>query len=231
MVVSFPIISGKSAIFKKDLLGVKQLEYVKLAQQVWIEEGTNLPACVDKTLRHNISNTISVDSWDEVEEYIYQNRYSFAGVSLMAGAGDRAYVQAPFTEVFTAEQLLKMYGTGVLFASGLVVDGNHAFKGNLWTACATVEGFGVDLSVEDSSNLLQRDWVRRAKQFAAAYFENELTPCLNCLKDVFNLHKWEGITRKLKPIVFAAELNQQVYTEVDTMGAVACSGDACEKKW
>ncbi len=228
VVVSFPIIAQEGSIFKKDLLGVKQLEYVKRAQQVWVEEGTNVELCVHPALRHNVSNTITVDNWDEVEDYIYENREHFAGISLLSAAGDRAYVQAPFTEVFTAEQLLDMYGVASLFASGLVVDGCHAFNNNLWKACDTALGLGVRLDDEDSEHLLMRDWVRRAKKFAKTYFDGDLQKMSFCLKDVHNLHKWESITRNLKPIDFSTELDQQVYTEVDTMGAQGCAGGVCE---
>jgi ribonucleoside-diphosphate reductase alpha chain len=36
VVVAFPIVTKEGSIYKKDLMGVKQLEYVKLAQQNWI---------------------------------------------------------------------------------------------------------------------------------------------------------------------------------------------------
>lgn len=228
VVVSFPIIASEGSIFKKFLLGIKQLEYVKLAQQVWVEEGTNVELCVHPSLRHNVSNTITVDNWDEVEQYIFDNREYFAGISLMSSSGDRAYVQAPFTEVFTSEQILEMYGPAAMFASGLIVDGCHAFNNNLWTACDTALGFGKTLSEDDSSHLLMRDWVRRAKKFAKTYFNDDLLKMTFCLKDVHNLHKWEGITRSLTEINFSGELDQQVYTEIDTMGAQGCNGGACE---
>src|SRR5690554_890143 len=130
-VVSFPIVSKEGSIFKKDLMGVKQLEYVKLAQQYWVEYGTNVELCVDPNLRHNVSNTITVDDWDEVEQYIYDNRRWFAGISLLSAMGDKAYPQAFFTEVFTAQQLLDKYGNGFSFASGLIVAGLSAFNNNL----------------------------------------------------------------------------------------------------
>ena len=228
VVVSFPVIEPEGSIFKKDLLGVKQLEYVKKAQQIWIKEGANEELFVAPGLSHNISNTITVDDWDEVEEYIYQNRYHFAGISLLSASGDRAYVQAPFTEVFTGEQILKMYGEGSMLASGLIVDGCHAFNGNLWMACDTVLGFGEVLNEEDSADLLKRDWVRRAKKFAKVYFEGDLLKTTFCLKDVHNLHRWESITRNMTPVDFTKELDKQVYTEVDTMGAQGCNGGACE---
>jgi len=228
VVVSFPIVANPSSIFKADLLGVKQLEYVKKAQQVWINEGKVEALCVDKNLSHNVSNTITVDNWDEVEQYIFDNRDHFAGISLLPAHGDRAYPQAPFTEVYTAEQILELYGEAAMFASGLVVDGCHAFNGNLWTACDTVLGFGLEIDDEDSAHLLMRDWVRRANKFANTYFGGDKAKMSFCLKDVHNLHKWESVTRKLVPVDFSQELSQQHYTEVDTLGAAACNGGVCE---
>lgn len=228
VVVSFPIISKEGSFYKHQLMGVQQLEYVKKAQQFWVETGTNVELCVDKNLRHNISNTITVDDWDAVEQYLFDNRKWFAGVSLLSSYGDKAYVQAPFTEVSTAEEILKSYGTAALFASGLIVDGLHVFNNNLWIACDTALGFGLKLSDDNSDDLLKRDWVRRAKKFAKEYFDDDVVKMTFCLKDCFNLHKWESIMKKLKPIDFTSELSQQKYTEVDSMGGQACAGGACE---
>lgn len=228
VVVSFPVESKEGSIYKNDLLGVKQLEYVKIAQQNWIEYGTNVELCVEPTLRHNVSNTITVDSWDEVEEYIYQNRQWFAGISLLSSMGDRAYAQAPFTEVYTAQQILDMYGTASMFASGLVTSALQAFGNNLWLACDTVLGWGLKLDPEDSSDLLKRDWVRRVKKFADANFEGDVMKLTFMLKDCYNLHKWEAISQNWQDVDFSTDLNQQSYTEVDSMGAQGCAGGVCE---
>lgn len=230
-VVSFPVVSKPGSIYKNDLLGVKQLEYVKNAQQNWIEFGTNEHLCVDTKLRHNVSNTITVDDWEEVEQYLYDNRYYFAGVSLLSAMGDKAYPQAPFTEVFTAESILKKYGPASLLASGVIVDGLSAFNNNLWTACDTVNGWGEKLNAESKEHLMKRDWVRRAKNFANNYFNGDILEMTNCLKDCFNLHKWLTIQRTMKTISFEAELKERVFVEVDTMGSQACSGGACEINW
>lgn len=227
-VVSFPVVSKEGSVFKEDLLGVKQLEYVKKAQQFWVEGGTNVDLCVDKRLRHNISNTISVDNWEEVEQYIYDNRQYFAGISLLSAMGDRAYVQAPFTEVFTTEQIVANYGDGAMFASGLVVEGLHAFNNNLWQACDTVLGFGLKLSEDNSEDLLKRDWVRRARKFANNYFEGDILKMTFCLKDCYNLHKWLGIEKSIKSVDFASALSEQKYTDVDSLAGAACAGGACE---
>lgn len=227
-VVAFPVVSPEGSVYKEDLLGVKQLEYVKLAQQYWVDYGTDVNLCTDPNLRHNVSNTITVDDWDEVEEYIFQNRKWFAGISLLSAMGDKAYPQAPFTEVFTAPQMLEKYGDASMFASGLIVDGLHAFNNNLWTSCDTVLGYGEDISVESSANVLKRDWARRVKKFANNYFNGDLLETTNCLKDCYNFHKWKSIERNLKNVDFSKEMVKKVFVEVDTMGAVACSGGACE---
>lgn len=228
VVVSFPVESKEGSIYKKDLLGVKQLDYVKLAQQNWIEYGTNADVGVDTVIRHNVSNTITVDDWDEVEQYIFDNRDYFAGISLLSSMGDRAYAQAPFTEVYTSQQILDMYGDSSMFASGLIVGALQAFNNNLWMACDTVQGWGLKLSEEDSSDLLKRDWVRRAKKFAEKNFDGDIMKLTFMLKDCHNLHKWVSIKQNFVDVDFSVDLAQQSYTEVDSMGAAGCSGGVCE---
>lgn len=225
-VVGFPVITPNTSIFKKDLLGTKQLDYVKLAQQYWVEYGTNVDKCIDSRLRHNVSNTITVDDWDKVEQYLFDNRQWFAGVSLMPMSGEKAYAQAPFTQVYSSAEILEMYGTGALFGSGLVVDSLHAFNGDLWSACSTLMGIGEELT-SDSKDLLKRDWVRRAEKFAENYFSGDIQVMTDCLKDLHNLHKWETTTKTMKPIDFVTSLKKQSYVDADTLGSAACAGGAC----
>jgi ribonucleoside-triphosphate reductase len=225
-VVSFPLeVLEGNALFKEDLLGIKQLEYVKIAQQNWVEYGTDEELCVDKKLRHNISNTVQVDNWDEVEQYLFDNKEWFAGVSLLSSSGDKDYPQAPFTSVLTAEQLLSTYGVASMFASGLIVDALQAFNDNLWLACDEAL---KETTFTGTSAALRADWKRRFLKFANSYFNNDLKMTAYCLKDCYNLHKWEVITRQMKPVNFKEELSQPKYVEVDTMGAQACAGGACE---
>jgi len=227
-IVSFPVISDEGSIYKDDLLGVKQLEYVKLAQQYWVECGTNLDLCTDPRNRHNVSNTITVDDLDEVFDYIWDNREWFAGISLLSAFGDKALPQSPFTQVRTAEEIQALYGPAAMFASGLIVDGLHAFSSDLWKACDSAMELGASLSPHGSHDLLKRDWVRRAVQFADNYFGGDMRKMTDCLKDCHLLHKWETIARTIEPINFTEAMGKQEYTDVSTMGAQACSGGACE---
>ena len=156
VVVSFPILPNKGSKYKEELLGIKHLELVKKAQKYWVETGTNEDLCADPGIRHNVSNTIIVDDWDEVEKYVFENRGSFAGISFLAMTGDKDYNQAPNTAVPTANEMVKEYGNAAVFASGMVVDALKVFP-NLWDAISTAHGFGLDLSVESSENSSRKD--------------------------------------------------------------------------
>lgn len=225
VVVAFPITTPSGSVYKSDLLGVKQLEYVKLAQDVWIEQGTNYELCTQPWLRHNVSNTITVDDWDEVIQYVYDNRHSFCGISFLSAAGDRAYPQAPFTEVLTYEQIIALYGEVSLFTSALIEAALSAFNNDLWTACNTALGYGERLT-ERHEHLLKRDFVRRFNKFASNFKSAE--DCANCLKDVYNLHKWWRIQKLDLEVNWTDVLHAKEYIDINTMGAQACSGGACE---
>lgn len=245
VMVSFPIESRPGSVFKDQLLGVKQLELVKKAQQTWIEFGTTEELCTRPYLRHNVSNTITVDNWDEVEQYLFDNRHWFAGVSLLPMTGEKVYAQAPFTTVYTAEELVKMYGNAAMFASGLIVDGLAAFNDDLWAACAESVKHGVRLApgltmaassdkkfsaslIDVVEDPLQRDWVRRLHKFANNFFGGNLVKTEHCLKDVHNLHKWTNIINSMKAIDFTEELTARTYVSADTLASQACAGGVCE---
>lgn len=225
IVVAFPITPVETSIFKKDLLGTKQLEYVKNTQQNWIEQGTNVDLCVDKRLRHNVSNTITVDDWNEVSQYIYNNRNFLCGISLLSAFGDKAYPQAPFTEVLTMQDIVAKYGEVSLFTSALIEAGLSAFSDDLWNACATALGYGEKLK-EDHSGLLKRDFVRRFNKFSDNFESKD--KCANCLKDVYNLHKLWKINKNLKNIDWVKKLSEKTFIDIDTTGASGCAGGKCE---
>ena len=227
VVVSFPILPKKGSMYKDDLLGVKHLELVAKAQKYWVEAGTNEDLCADKGVRHNVSNTIIVDDWDAVENYVFQNRHSFAGISFLPMTGDKDYNQAPNTAVITAKDMVKKYGNAAVFASGMVVDALKCFN-NLWDACSTAKGFGEDISLETSENAIKRDWVRRFKKFADNYLNEDTMLAEYCLKDAYLLHKWNKIQSTLQTVDWREDIKERKYTDVDTLAAAACAGGACE---
>lgn len=248
-VIAFCIEVPKGAKTKNDIDALTLLEYVKSTQQNWVMAGTVKERCTADWLVHNVSNTITVreDEWESVADYIYKHRKYFAGVSLLPITGDKDYPQAPFTAVYTPLQLVKMYGDGSVMASGLIVDGLHAFNDNLWAACDAILGLGSPINpppefdidsehinldeVREFDNLwkLFRDkmnWIRRAKQFAERYFDNDLKRMTYCLKDVNNWKYFCDLRREYKDVDFS----EMIETEDGTKSAVlevACSGGAC----
>ena len=226
LIASFPIENEDKGLFKKDLLGVKLLEKVKLVQKYWVEASTNHELCIHPKTRHNVSNTIDVDNWEEVRDYIYENRHYFAGISLLSNMGDKDYKQAPFSSVLSMQEIISKYGEGSMFASVLIVYALHAFNNDLWGACDSVL---YNIQFEENSNtVLKKDWVRRFKKFANNYLNNDYRETSYLLKDVYLLHKWNKITKTLKDIDWSNAELKPTYTDVDTTGAVSCSGGACE---
>lgn len=227
-IVYFPIVAKKDAKFKKDLMGVDQLKAVKLIFENWVLPGTRPERSRIEGVTHNVSNTITVDDWDAVFDYILENKKSFAGVSMMGEYGDRSYPQAPFCGVYPANELIEMYGDCAVLASGLVVDGLSAYDGDLWMATATARGFGLKLDETNHKDLNRRDWVRRFNQFAERHLGNDIARTDSLLKDVYNLHRWMEITQNFKPINYVEELSEPRYVVAGSDAGAACSGGVCE---
>lgn len=226
-VVSFPVVAKEGSIFKDDLIGIKHLDLIKKAQEYWVNAGTNIDRCAHPGIRHNVSNTVIVDNWDDIEDYVYNNRDYFAGISFLPMTGDKDYFQAPNTQVLNAEQLTEKYGAGAIMASGIIVEALKCFD-NLWLACMTANGFGEDLSADNHQNTLKRDWIRRFKKFATNYFGGDIKKTEYCFKDVYLLHKWEKIQQTISDIRWEDELKEVKYIDVDTIGSAACVGGGCE---
>jgi len=226
-VVSFPVVSKTGSIFKDELIGVKHLDLIKKAQEHWVNAGTNVDRCSHPGIRHNVSNTVIVDNWDEIEEYVFANKEYFAGISFLPMTGDKDYFQAPNTQVLKASELTEKYGAGAIMAAGLVVEALKCFD-NLWIACMTAHGYGEDLSADNHTNTMKKDWVRRFNKFAQNYFDGDVKKTEYCFKDVYLLHKWEKIQQSIQDIKWDEELKEVRFVDVDTLGAAACVGGGCE---
>lgn len=232
-VISFLCEVPKGAITKNNLKAVELLEKVKQTQQNWVESGTNKELCLSSALRHNVSNTITVadHEWDEVRDYIYSNRKWFAGISLLSASGDLDYPQAPFATVLNAKEIVDEYGDAAVFASGLIVDGLHAFNNNLWAACDSALGFGekiADNVSPDTPQWKKLDWNRRLNQFASRYFNGNMRKATHCLKHVSLWKTWCDLQREYKEVDWSTVV-EEVETHVDatSLAAQACAGGAC----
>lgn len=101
-VIEFPVEAPEGAILKEDVNALSFLEMVKSTQQNWVLPGT-ADESISPGLTHNVSNTIHVkpDEWDAVEAYIWENRFFFTGVSLIAATADKEYAFAPNEAIVT----------------------------------------------------------------------------------------------------------------------------------
>lgn len=210
---------------KNQIDASRLLESVKLTQQNWVRYGTNKDLCTQPWLSHNVSNTIHVrdGEWDEIADYIYKNRKYFAGISLIPNSGDKDYPQAPFCAIPYPADILREYGAGSFFASGIIEKGLVAFNGDLWAASDCLLGIGEPL---DQVNVLKRDWATAAIKFADSHFGGEARKMTYCLKDVYNLKLWEKLSQEYKDVDWTSltEENDNVDFEQDS----ACAGGNCE---
>lgn len=222
-VVSFPAIPPQNSIWKDQLYGVKLLEKVKLIQQSWVEFGTDEALCVDPTVRHNVSNTIDVlpSQWAEVEQYLFDNKEYFAGVSMLSATGDKDFNQAPMTAIENETEIVKKYGRGAIFASGLIVDAMKGFN-NLWDAIM-IANQAQDFGDKEKADV-RAEWIRRYKKYVENYFGGDSKKAEYCLKAVYLLHKWVKIQEHFVPIDFVNGLESKKFTDIDTTGAASCIG-------
>jgi ribonucleoside-diphosphate reductase alpha chain len=198
--------------------------------------------CSKPWLTHNVSNTINIrpEEWDDVANFIYENREYFAGIALLPQSGDLDYPQAPMCTVYNSREIVQQYGEGSLFASGLIVDGLRAYNDNLWAACDGVLGLGEPLveptkpddekdypAYVDALQLFRSkiDWVRRAKQFADRYFEGDYRKMTYCLKCVHNWKLWQDLTREYVDVDFSKMFEDEDNTKVQE--TIACAGGVC----
>jgi ribonucleoside-diphosphate reductase alpha chain len=208
--------------------GVKHLELIKLAQKYWVTEGTNKELCTYPNVNHNISCSVIVDDQQEVIDYIWKHKQDFTAVSFISDFGDKDFIQAPFTSVSTFDQLVKDYGHGVIFASGLVVDGLHYYNNNLWEACKSATDKSTPLSGTKEDVILKKYWLSRVKKFAYNFFDGNVQQAIYCLKDVHLYHRWVTINRQFHEVDFGKILNKPKYVEISKFAAMSCSGGQCE---
>lgn len=239
LVLTFCVDAPEGSMLSHDVGSRRMLELVKLVQENWVQAGKREEACTQPWLSHNVSNTIYVrdGEWDDVGQYIFDNQHVFAGVSLLSDVGELDFQQAPFCSVLSPEEIVSKYGSGAVMASGLIVDGVRAFGNDLWVACDTaldcVGGIGVNINRDplpendnDEATLLaQRDWVRRARQFAERYFAGNVREMTYCLKHVHNHKLWCDLQRETVDVDYTLMREDDDNTKFGAESA--CAGGAC----
>ena len=240
-VITFCVEVPAAARVRDEVGAVPLLDAVLATKRHWIDAGRVDERCVRPWLSHNVSNTVTVreGEWQAVEEWIWTHRQEVAGIALLAEGGELDYPQAPFSSVWTYDEIMREFGIGSLFASGLIVDGMHAFAEDLWAACDCALGRGAPLDLpaiaagadpaavaaQVRDLMGKRDWVRRARQFAARYVQGDLRRMTHLLKRVHLCKLWEDLQREYRPVDWVALHERRDDTR--PAEAVACAGGSC----
>lgn len=164
-VISFPVELDDNVLTSEYSSAIDFLEMVRMTKAHWIENGTNFDHPFYKEypkfarMRMNVSNTCMVkdDEWDDVKEYVWNNRNVFSGISFLPKGGDLLYPQAPYTSVLDEKELAERYGAGAILAGGLIVDGLAVFNDDLWLACDVAMGRNthhLTLTDQDITNFI-----------------------------------------------------------------------------
>ena len=221
-VISFCVEVPAGSKTKNQISAIELLKSVKSTQQNWVIGGTNKSLCTQPWLVHNVSNTINVTSeeWDEVEEFIYDNRKWFCGISLLPVTGDKDYPQAPFTAIYLPSKIISHYGDGAIFVGGLIEVALKLWEDNLWAACDSILGIGSKPKGE-----AKREWVKRCKKFSDKYFNSEVKNLTYCMKDVYNYKLWTELKREYVDVDFKNVIEENDATNFE--GESACSGGNC----
>ena len=243
-VISFPVVTNKGAITKDEITAIEFLEKVKLVQNSWVSRGTARPMSVEGA-SHNVSNTVVVgpDEWDLVADFIWNNRDSFSGVSLLAKSGDFVYEQAPMQKIWFERELIEKFGKANVGAAKhvrrfldsefghvrhimaylkRVLDGedtrdifsvDRAFKGPNWT--------GEQLLAKHRSDKL---WEAYSRVRQLIHLEDP-DDIITLLASVTHEEEWNRLTRDMVPVDYSL----MVEADDNTKAAenLACYGGAC----
>lgn len=103
-VITFCVQVPETSVLTDDLSAVDFLKLIKSTYENWVVPGTARPES-SPGLTHNVSNTTRVaeHEWDDVIDFIYNNRQCFSGISLLPKSGDKIYVQAPIERVLSEQ--------------------------------------------------------------------------------------------------------------------------------
>lgn len=220
-VISFCIEIPDGSKTKNQTSAISLLEIVKSTQENWVISGKNTELCTQPWLTHNVSNTITIqpDEWGIVEEFIFDNRQFFCGVSLLSSTGDKDYPQAPFTTVYLPSEMLSYYGEGVMFVSGLIETALTLWEDNLWEACSDLLG---SKRVKGTAKI---EWVKRCNKYASNYFEGDIKKLTYAMKDVYNYKLWTELKREYAEVDYTELSEETDNTKLEQ--EIACAGGAC----
>jgi ribonucleoside-triphosphate reductase (thioredoxin) len=109
-VITFPFTISNEAFIKENFTAIQHLKYILSTQKHWVLDGESEEN--HKKIHHNVSCTVVVDTneWDDVIDYIYNNKEYFTAVSFIAKCGDKIFPQTPNEDIVSEEDKSKFNG-------------------------------------------------------------------------------------------------------------------------
>lgn len=106
LVIAFPLALPEDSKVRDDFTAVEFLDFIKSVQANWVDGGCRRPMSVEGA-SHNVSNTVRVlgDEWEQVAEYLWENRDVFTGVALLGDFGELLYPQLPNQVVYSEDEI------------------------------------------------------------------------------------------------------------------------------
>lgn len=101
-VIEFPVQAPDNAYLKSDFSAIEFMDKIFSTYENWVKDGT-VDIMSSPGLTHNISSTITVkeNEWEEVKNYVWENRFRISAMSFLPASGDKDYPQAPREEIST----------------------------------------------------------------------------------------------------------------------------------
>lgn len=98
-IIAFAETSPEGSLTRHDMSAVEFMDIAKRFYQGWVLPGTR-PNRLERAT-HNISMTVSVkpDEWNDVQNFFWNNRQYFCGISFLPMSGDYVYKNPPYQEV------------------------------------------------------------------------------------------------------------------------------------
>lgn len=230
-VVAFPVEVDEKAIVKEDLGALDFLNIVLNTQQNWVKYGTARPESVISAC-HNVSNTVLVskpEEWMDVGKFIYQNKDYFTAVSVVGGAADYVYPQAPMQQMVFEDELVLKYGSAnVGAARHLHRHIEHRFgalQSILRPLKMVLEGYPSDEAVEGLEVHAELLWDTYKKIRQLIHVEDP-DDIIFLLSAINHEHLWHELLDNMVSVDYSGLVELKDNTK--QLDQLACSGGICE---
>lgn len=229
-VISFPLEIKPGAITKDKISAIDFLEKVKLVQQHWVIPGTARPRSCEGNV-NNVSCTCHVkqNEWEEVAEYIWNNRVFFSGLSLLGESGDFLYQQAPMQRIYFQGELEEKFGSANVGAAKHFKRHLERRYGSLYNVMMPLRmvllGYPTEKAVEGTSVHPELLWGSYLKLRSMLHIQ-DIDSILLLISSIDHEELWHRLMAKLTEVDYSQFVEfEDGTTAIDT---VACAGGSCE---